>query len=54
MNTIYQDRLFAIEPVKMKYDKIIRELVDGLFSREQLMKKFDELEKTVQGCTQEG
>ena len=41
------DRLFAIEPVKMKYDKIIRELVDGLFSREQLMKKFDELEKTV-------
>ena len=25
------DRLFAIEPVKMKYDKIIRELVDGLF-----------------------
>ena len=46
------DRLFAIESVKLKYDKIIRELVEGIFSREQLMKKFNELEKTVRDARQ--
>ena len=46
------DRLFAIESVKLKYDKIIRELVEGIFSREQLMKKFNELEKKVRDARQ--
>ena len=46
------DRLFAIESVKLKYDKIIRELVEGIFSREQLMMKFNELEKTVRDARQ--
>ncbi len=46
------DRLFAIESVKLKYDKIIRELVEGIFSRKQLMKKFNELEKTVRDARQ--
>ena len=46
------DRLFAIESVKLKYDKIIRELVEGIFSREQLMKKFNDLEKTVRDARQ--
>ena len=33
------DRLLAMESVKLRYDKIISQLVEGIFSKEQLIKK---------------
>ena len=41
------DRLLAMEPVKLRYDKIISQLVEGIFSKEQLIKKFEKLERTI-------
>jgi len=41
------DRLLAMESVKLRYDKIISQLVEGIFSKEQLIKKFEELERTI-------
>ena len=42
------DRLFAIEAVKAKYDRIISELVAGPFSRERLLRNIERIEKTIQ------
>ncbi|MDP6284539.1 MAG: hypothetical protein QF696_11920, partial [Acidimicrobiales bacterium] len=33
--------------VKLRYDKIISQLVEGIFSKEQLIKKFEKLERTI-------
>ncbi len=41
------DRLLAMESVKLRYDKIISQLVEGIFSKEQLIKKFEKLERTI-------
>ena len=41
------DRLLAMEPVKLRYDKIISQLVEGIFKKEQLIKKFEKLERTI-------
>ena len=41
------DRLLAMESVKLRYDKIINQLVEGIFSKEQLIKKFEKLERTI-------
>ena len=41
------DRLLAMESVKLRYDKIISQLVEGIFSKEQLIKKFEQLERTI-------
>ena len=41
------DRLLAVESVKLRYDKIINQLVEGIFSKEQLIKKFEKLERTI-------
>ena len=41
------DRLLSIESVKLKYDNIIDQLIVGLFSKKHLLKKFEELEKTI-------
>ena len=41
------DRLLAMESVKLRYDKIISQLVEGIFSKEQLIKKFKKLERTI-------
>ena len=36
-----------MESVKLRYDKIISQLVEGIFSKEQLIKKFEKLERTI-------
>ena len=41
------DRLFAIESVKLKYDNIISHLTEGIFSKKQLLRKFEELDKAT-------
>ena len=41
------DRLLSIESIKLRYDKIINQLVDSIFSKEELIKKFEKLERTV-------
>ena len=41
------DRLLAMESVKLRYDKIISQLVEGIFSKEQLIKKLEKLEITI-------
>ena len=41
------DRLLAMESVKLRYDKMINQLVEGIFSKEQLIKKFEKLERTI-------
>ena len=41
------DRLLAMESVKLRYDKIISQLVEGIFSLDQLIKKFEKLERTI-------
>ena len=41
------DRLLAMESVKLRYDKIISQLVEGIFSKEQLIRKFEKLERTI-------
>ena len=41
------DRLLAMESVKLEYDNIISQLVQGIFSKKQLIKKFEELERAT-------
>ena len=41
------DRLLAMEGVKQSYDKIINKFVEDFFSKDQLTKKFEELERTI-------
>ena len=41
------DRLLSIESIKLRYDKIINQLVGGVFSKEQLTKKFEKMERAV-------
>ena len=41
------DRLLAIKSVKLKYDNIISDLIEGIFSKNQLMRKFEELDKAT-------
>ena len=41
------DRLLSIESVKLKYNNIIDKLIEGLFSKKQLLKKFEELENAI-------
>lgn len=44
------DRLLAIESIKLKYNKIIRKLVEGIFSKKQLIKSFEKFEETILGA----
>lgn len=41
------DRLFAIPHYRQRYEQIVKELADGVFSKEQLLKEISRLENAV-------
>ena len=44
------DRLLAMESLKLEYDNIISQLVKGIFTKKQLIRKFEELERVTLGA----
>lgn len=41
------DRLLSIKSIKIRYDNIINQLVDGIFSKEKLTKNLEKMESTI-------